>query len=89
MIRPLVRGRFQSRYELIHGTHTEHLITQVMSQFKSAPANGNPDMHFLVFPQPLQANANSSPASHQATTTSFHIHSVHYWLIILPFDDAK
>jgi hypothetical protein len=90
MIHPLVRrGRFQSRYELIHGTHTEHLITQGVSQFISAPANGNPDMHFLVFPQPLQANANSSPASLQATTTSFRINSVHYRLIILPFDGAE
>jgi len=89
MNRPLVTGRFQSRDELIHGPHTEHLVTQGMSRFKSVPANGNPDLHFLVFPQPLQANANGSPASRQATTTSLHIHSVHYWLIILSFDGAK
>jgi hypothetical protein len=46
-------------------------------------------MHFLIFPQPLQANANSSLASRQATTTYFHIRSVRYWLIIPPFDGAK
>ena len=48
VISPLVRGRFQSRYELIHGTHTEHLITQGMWRFKSAPVNGNPDTHFDI-----------------------------------------
>ena len=89
MIRPLVAGGFQSRYKLIHGPHAEHLVTQGMSGFKSAPADGNPDMHFLVFPQPLQINMNSSPASRQATTTSFHVRSVQYWHIILPFDGAK
>jgi hypothetical protein len=39
MFRPLVTGRFPSRYELIHGPHTEHLVTQGMSHFKSAPAD--------------------------------------------------
>lgn len=55
MIRLLITGGFQStRDELIHGPHTEHLVTQGMSRFKSAPADGNPDMRFLVLPHPLK-----------------------------------
>lgn len=70
-------------------SHTERIVTQGMSQFKSAPADGNPDMQFLIFPQLHQANTNSSSASRQATTTSFHIRSIHYWLITLPLEGAK